>query len=129
MSTPSLAAAQACSAPGAVAEAAAAAARTAAERDRLQAALTGLGIEVAPGSQAPYLLCRAPGHPYVRERLRELGIAVRRGDTFPGLTGEHWRTAVRDRASSDRLAATLCGRCSARSERRVTPGTTPGASG
>ncbi len=107
VSTPALAAAQACSTPAALAEAAAAAAVVAAERERLQAALVSLGIEVTPGSRAPYLLCRAPGHPYVRARLRELGIAVRRGDTFPGLTAEHWRTAVRDRASSDRLTAAL----------------------
>ena len=107
VSTPALAAAVACSAPQAVAQAQARAAGTAAERRRLERALLGLGVEVAPGSVAPYLLCRAPGHPYVRARLRELGIAVRRGDTFPGLTGEHWRTAVRDRASSDRLTASL----------------------
>jgi len=107
VSTPALAAAQVCSGPAALAEAAAAALVTAQERDRLQVRLTGLGIEVSPGSRAPYLLCRAPGHPYVRDRLRELGIAVRRGDTFPGLTGEHWRTAVRDRAGSDRLTGAL----------------------
>jgi len=43
----------------------------------------------------------------VRESLRDMGIAVRRGDTFPGLTGEYWRTAVRDRAASDRLIDAL----------------------
>ncbi|HEU0103538.1 MAG TPA: Rv2231c family pyridoxal phosphate-dependent protein CobC [Mycobacteriales bacterium] len=107
VSTPALAAAQACSTPRARAEAVAAADATARERVRLTRTLGSLGIEVTPGSVAPYLLCRAPGHPYVRERLRELGIAVRRGDTFPGLSAEHWRTAVRDRASSDRLTAAL----------------------
>ena len=107
VSTPALAAAQACSAPPALAEAAAIACDTARERERLQGRLTGLGVDVVPGSQAPYLLCRAPGHPYVRDRLREVGIAVRRGDTFPGLTAEHWRTAVRDPSSSDRLTAAL----------------------
>ena len=55
--------------------------------------MTALGVEVTPGSQAPFLLCRVPGGPSIRERLREQGIAVRRGDTFPGLTAEHWRTA------------------------------------
>ena len=107
VSTPALAATAACSRPAAVAEAAARAERVAAERRRLERALTALGVEVSPGSVAPYLLCRAPGHPYVRARLRELGIAVRRGDTFPGLTAEHWRTAVRSRAASDRLTASL----------------------
>ncbi len=107
VSSPALAAAEACSTPRAVQEAQDAALTTAAERARLARALTGLGLEVAPGSQAPYLLCRAPGHAYVRDRLREVGIAVRRGDTFPGLTAEHWRTAVRDRAGSDRLTGAL----------------------
>ena len=107
VSTPALAAARACSAPAALAEAADVALDVARERQRLTRALGSLGIEVSPGSQAPFLLCRAPGHPYVRERLREIGIAVRRGDTFPGLTAEHWRTAVRDRRSGDRLTAAL----------------------
>ena len=35
----------------------------------------------------------------MRRHLRDLGFAVRRGDTFPGL-GEEWlRLAVRDRAT------------------------------
>ncbi|HWH29515.1 MAG TPA: Rv2231c family pyridoxal phosphate-dependent protein CobC, partial [Mycobacteriales bacterium] len=77
------------------------------ERDRLEAALRSVGVEVCAGSQAPYLLCRVPGRPDVRERLRDRGIAVRRGDTFPGLTAEHWRTAVRDAERSDRLVEAL----------------------
>jgi histidinol-phosphate aminotransferase len=107
VSTPALAALVACSSPGAVAEAQAAARAVAGERSRLAGLLTGLGIEVAPGSQAPFLLCLSPGHPYVRDRLRAMGIAVRRGDTFPGLTAEHFRVAVRDAAASDRLVASL----------------------
>jgi histidinol-phosphate aminotransferase len=66
------------------------------ERERLERGLLDAGVQVSPGSQAPYLLCRVPGRPDVRDALRGHGIAVRRGDTFPGLTGEHWRTAVRD---------------------------------
>jgi len=34
-------------------------------------------------------------------------VAVRRGDTFPGLTAEHWRTAVRDDAATDALLEAL----------------------
>ena len=105
VSTPALAAAQLCSTPQAVAEAQAGALAGDRERLRLEGALSGLGVEVTPGSVAPYLLCRTPGP--VRDRLRTLGIAVRRGDTFPGLTTEHWRTAVRDRPASDRLVAGL----------------------
>ena len=107
VSTPGLAALAACSTPAAVAEAEASARLLAVERTRLEKALTGLGVEVAAGSRAPFLLCRAVGHPEVRGRLRAKGIAVRRGDTFPGLGDEHWRTAVRDRRSSDRLVAGL----------------------
>ena len=107
VSTPALAAAQACSAPEAVAQVQRDAVDLGVERLRLTRALGGLGVQVAPGSVAPFLLCAAPGHPYVRARLRELGIAVRRGDTFPGLGPDSWRTAVRDRRSSDRLVAAL----------------------
>jgi len=105
VSSPALVAAAACSAPEAVAEAERAAVATAAERVRLEGLLAGLGVEVSPGSVAPFLLCRTPGD--LRARLRGLGIAVRRGDTFPGLTAEHWRTAVRDRAASDRLVGAV----------------------
>ena len=77
------------------------------ERDDLADRLAALGVVVAPGSQAPYLLCHVPGRPDVRERLRDRGIAVRRGDTFPGLTAEHWRTAVRGREQSDLLVDAL----------------------
>ena len=107
VSTPALAALQACSAPGAVAEAEAVAVEVAAERARLEGLLLGLGVEVSPGSQAPFLLCRVEGRPDVRDRLRRLGIAVRRGDTFPGLGSDWFRVAVRDRRSSDRLVQAL----------------------
>ena len=42
-----------------------------------------------------------------RARLLGQGLAVRRGETFPGL-GPTWiRVAVRDAATSDRLCAAL----------------------
>lgn len=107
VSTPALTAARLCSRPEAVAEAAARGEHVNQDRERLERLLTGLGVEVSPGSVAPFLLCAAPGHGDVRARLREVGIAVRRGDTFPGLTMDHWRTAVRDRQSSDRLVGAL----------------------
>ncbi len=77
------------------------------ERTALEQALAAAGVEVSPGSQAPYLLCRVPGRPDVRDVLREEGVAVRRGDTFPGLTAEHWRTAVRGPEERHRLVAAL----------------------
>ncbi|MCW2613120.1 MAG: aminotransferase class [Frankiales bacterium] len=78
-----------------------------AERGRLEQALTEVGVEVSPGSRSSYLLCRVRGRPDVREGLRGKGIAVRRGDTFPGLTDEHWRTAVRGPQESERLVSAL----------------------
>ncbi|MCU1601011.1 MAG: aminotransferase class [Frankiales bacterium] len=77
-------------------------------REDLVRRLTEIGVEVTPGSQAPYLLCRVPGRPDVHQRLREQGVAVRRADTFPGLTPEHWRTAVRDPECVTHLMSALC---------------------
>ena len=96
-----------CLARGPVAAARRDAIELAEQRRALERALTDAGVEVTPGSQAPFLLCRVPGRPDVREALRTRGIAVRRGDTFPGLTGEHWRTAVRGEQERARLLAAL----------------------
>lgn len=51
--------------------------------------------------EGPFLLVRLPHAAAVRRRLRDLGYAVRRGDTFPGLDGEWLRLAVRDRTTTD----------------------------
>jgi histidinol-phosphate aminotransferase len=107
VSTLALTALETCLARGPVQAAEQQAQRVAAERERLERALSDVGVEVSPGSQAPYLLCRVPGRPDVRGALRARGVAVRRGDTFPGLTAEHWRTAVRDDEASARLVAEL----------------------
>ncbi|MFJ9737875.1 Rv2231c family pyridoxal phosphate-dependent protein CobC [Streptomyces sp. NPDC101166] len=104
VSTPALAAARACVSGRAVAEAAHAARRGAADRGYLVAGLerfAGHGVRVAGPAQGPFVLVRVPAAGVVRGRLRELGYAVRRGDTFPGL-GEEWvRVAVRDRRTVD----------------------------
>jgi histidinol-phosphate aminotransferase len=107
VSTPALAALDVCLGRGPVKQAERDAALVAEERARLEQGLTALGVEVTPGSAAPYLLCRVPGRPDVRDALRDKGIAVRRGDTFPGLTPEHWRTAVRSAEASDALLEAL----------------------
>lgn len=108
VSSPALVAAEACSAPRAVAESALAAHVTAADRDHLLARLAGFPELTVRGPAAgPFVLVRLPGAAAVRSRLRGLGFAVRRGDTFPGLGPDYLRLAVRDRATSDRFVTAL----------------------
>ncbi|MEV0176461.1 Rv2231c family pyridoxal phosphate-dependent protein CobC [Streptomyces sp. NPDC050803] len=102
VSSPALAAAQACVEPQALAEAAHAAHRIAADRAHLVAGLGAFaarGVRVAEPAEGPFVLVRLPDAAAVRGRLRELGFAVRRGDTFPGLDEEWLRLAVRDRGT------------------------------
>jgi histidinol-phosphate aminotransferase len=115
VSSPALAAVVACCTPRATAEAAAWAARLVPEREHLVRRLSELpGVWVTPGASASFILIKIsvpgpirPAGPTVRDRLRQAGFAVRRGDTFPGL-GPGWlRLAVRDRATSDRFAGAL----------------------
>jgi histidinol-phosphate aminotransferase len=97
VSTLALEAVAACCAPAAVAEAGLAAHRLARERAAQAAALAAVpGVTVLPGV-APYLLLRLPSGQgeRVRHALRAAGVAVRRGDTFPGLGPDHVRVAVR----------------------------------
>ncbi|MGI5424949.1 Rv2231c family pyridoxal phosphate-dependent protein CobC [Streptomyces sp. CA-179760] len=104
VSTPALAAARACVGPRGVAEAAHAAHRVAADRAHLVAGLARFaeaGVRVVEPAEGPFLLIRLPHAAAVRRRLRDLGYAVRRGDTFPGLDEEWLRLAVRDRTTTD----------------------------
>ncbi|MFF4155377.1 Rv2231c family pyridoxal phosphate-dependent protein CobC [Streptomyces sp. NPDC001678] len=108
VSSPALVAAEACSAPRAVAESALAAHVTAADRAHLLARLAEFPELTVRGPAAgPFVLVRLPGAATVRSRLRGLGFAVRRGDTFPGLGPDYLRLAVRDRATSDRFVTAL----------------------
>ncbi|MBL1089155.1 MULTISPECIES: Rv2231c family pyridoxal phosphate-dependent protein CobC [Streptomyces] len=110
VSGPALAAAEACSAPAALAEAAAAAEEIARDRAHLLARLGEFGeIRVAGPAAGPFVLLRLPGAAGVREGLRARGFAVRRGDTFPGLGPDWLRLAVRDRATTDRFVTALAG--------------------
>jgi histidinol-phosphate aminotransferase len=99
----------ACCAPAAVAEARRAAVELAAARAHQAAELAAVpGVTVLPGA-APYLLLRLPdgaGEP-TRRHLRACGVAVRRGDTFPGLGPDHLRVAVRPADQVARLVAAL----------------------
>ncbi|MEU6572784.1 Rv2231c family pyridoxal phosphate-dependent protein CobC [Streptomyces sp. NPDC046805] len=110
VSTPALAAAEACVAPRALAEAAHAAHRVAADRAHLLGGLTSFadrGVRAAEPAEGPFLLVRMPDAAAVRRRLRELGFAVRRADTFPGLDAEWLRLAVRDRRTTDAFLRAL----------------------
>lgn len=83
--------------------------RVAAERERLLACLRTIpGVTVWP-SAANFLLLQARGVVDLRQRLLTQGVAVRRGDTFPGLGPDHVRVAVRDPAASKQLITALRG--------------------
>ncbi|WCD85764.1 putative aminotransferase [Streptomyces xanthophaeus] len=104
VSAPALVAAEACVAPAALAEAEEAARRIAVDRAHLLAGLAEFDeIRVAGVAQGPFVLIQVAGAAEVRVRLRALGFAVRRGDTFPGLDRSWLRLAVRDRATTGRL--------------------------
>ncbi|MDQ3886117.1 MAG: Rv2231c family pyridoxal phosphate-dependent protein CobC [Actinomycetota bacterium] len=91
-----LEAVRACSTPAAVAEATAAAAEMVGHRRWMVAELSAVpGVQVHTPAAAPYLLLRVPDGERVRTALRRDGIAVRRAATFPGLTPDHLRVAVR----------------------------------
>jgi histidinol-phosphate aminotransferase len=108
VSSPALAAVQACCGPRAQQEATAWAREMDTERDRVAGTLNRIpGVVVTPGARASFLLLHVAGGPGVRERLRAAGFAVRRGDTFPGLGPDWLRIAIRDRATNDRFATAL----------------------
>ncbi|QCX75775.1 Threonine-phosphate decarboxylase [Streptomyces sp. YIM 121038] len=109
VSSPALAAAEACVAPRALAEAGHVAHRVAAERQHLVAGLRALpGVEVVGPAEGPFVLVRLAGAAtVVRERLREGGFMVRRGDTFPGLGPDWMRVAVRDRPTTEAFLRAL----------------------
>ncbi|MFD9634881.1 Rv2231c family pyridoxal phosphate-dependent protein CobC [Streptomyces violascens] len=108
VSTPALVAASACMEPRALAEAEAAAARGASDRAHLLAGLTEFEeVTVVEPAEGPFVLVRIEGAAEVRARLRGLGFAARRGDTFPGLGPEWLRLAVRDRATTNRFLQAL----------------------
>ncbi|HEX4703331.1 MAG TPA: Rv2231c family pyridoxal phosphate-dependent protein CobC [Pseudonocardiaceae bacterium] len=103
-----LTAVKACATPKAVAEAERAAVELVTHRTWLADQLAQLpGIEVHQPAAAPFLLLRVPDGPDLRMALRDRGIAVRRADTFPGLTQDHLRIAVRSPRRSAPLLAAL----------------------
>jgi histidinol-phosphate aminotransferase len=102
VSTPALVAAAACSSPVAIAEAQAVASRIATDRAYLTKRLASYdGVEIAGLPQGPFVLLQVRNGRKVRQRLRDRGYAVRRGDSFPGLGPTWMRIAVRDPHTTD----------------------------
>jgi histidinol-phosphate aminotransferase len=97
VSSLALEATEACMSPGAVAEAEAGALAIGARRGELVDELAGIpAVAVTTPAAGPFVLLRVRGSAGLRRALAERGIAVRRGDTFPGLSGEYVRVAVRE---------------------------------
>jgi cobyrinic acid a,c-diamide synthase len=90
--------------PAAGREAHAAALDLARWRAHLTRGLIGLGLAPIPSATSFVLVEVGVG---VRERLRRAGYAVRRGDTFPGLSPAWVRIAVRDPQLTDGLLREL----------------------
>jgi histidinol-phosphate/aromatic aminotransferase/cobyric acid decarboxylase-like protein/adenosyl cobinamide kinase/adenosyl cobinamide phosphate guanylyltransferase len=81
--------------------------RVAAARAELAASLACLpGVRVWPAA-ANFLLIQVPDGPAVHAGLARRGIAVRPARTFPGLTADHIRLAVRDPSENRRLVEAL----------------------
>ncbi len=95
------------SAPAAVAETRRTAEAIAADRAAMIPRLRALGVAVHEPAAGPFLLIRVPDAELLRKRLADKGIAVRRGDTFPGLDAGCLRVAVRPAAEVDRLVAAI----------------------
>lgn len=110
VSSPALAATEACVTDAAVMHSRDWAEQTARDRGRLVARLHEVpGVRVLEPAAASFVLLCVPGGEGVRGRLRERGLAVRRGDTFPGLGPDWIRVAVRDEATGARFAHALAG--------------------
>lgn len=98
VSTPAIDAMLACCTPEAAEHTAAITADLPARRDALASHLRSLGLRVVD-SEAPFLLVETSAidrRRSIRPALAERGIAVRRGESFPGLSETWIRLAVRD---------------------------------
>ncbi|WP_406860173.1 Rv2231c family pyridoxal phosphate-dependent protein CobC [Streptomyces sp. HUAS MG47] len=108
VSAPALVAAEACMSRAALAEAEHAAGRIAVERAHLLAGLAEFDeVRAVTAAEGPFVLIRVDRADVVRRRLRDLGFAARRGDTFPGLDHDWLRLAVRDRPTTNRFLQAL----------------------
>ncbi|MEO6712769.1 MAG: Rv2231c family pyridoxal phosphate-dependent protein CobC [Mycobacteriales bacterium] len=98
---------EACLTPAALHEAHEAAAEIAVEASLFAGSLAEIpGVTVLP-TAANFLLLHAPTRDDVHQQLRRRGFAVRRCDSFPGLSSHYIRVAVRDARSNEALVAAL----------------------
>ncbi|MCW2748850.1 MAG: cobyrinic acid a,c-diamide synthase [Nocardioidaceae bacterium] len=105
LSTTAAAAIVACTDERAILEAGERARTITKHRQILTDGLAELGLHVIGGSQAPFVLVKVPDH--LHASLRDVGYAVRRADTFPGL-GRGWvRIAVRKPETTRSLLAAI----------------------
>ncbi|QRP48040.1 Rv2231c family pyridoxal phosphate-dependent protein CobC [Amycolatopsis sp. FDAARGOS 1241] len=96
----------ACCRPAALEEAEKLAVTAEADREYLVSRLAELGLPALGEPRGPFVLVEGPDDG-LRRRLRDVGFAVRRGDTFPGLGPRHLRLAVRSREVTDGFVAAL----------------------
>ncbi|NCB63015.1 MAG: aminotransferase class I/II-fold pyridoxal phosphate-dependent enzyme [Clostridia bacterium] len=73
-----------------------------AERERLTAAMTALGLKVYPSS-ANYLLFRAAGVADLQEKMLRQGVLIRSCANYVGLGGDYYRIAVRLKGENEML--------------------------
>lgn len=83
--------------------------QTSADRDDLVARLQELGLPTVGPARGPFVLVDTArcGAASIRQALAARGFAVRRGETFPGLSPAWIRVAVRDPAIHASFAAAL----------------------
>ncbi|MDO5676954.1 MAG: aminotransferase class I/II-fold pyridoxal phosphate-dependent enzyme, partial [Propionibacteriaceae bacterium] len=106
VSTPAVAATLACLRSRAQEEAVALAEGAARNRADLAQRLRALGLTPVPGA-APFVLVDTLSNESPRQALSELGFAVRRGETFPGLGPAWLRLAVRTPDVHEKLTGAL----------------------
>jgi histidinol-phosphate aminotransferase len=108
VSTPALAAAEACAGDRAVAAEREIAVALAGERAHLVTSPRDVpGITVPGEPSSAFVAVHLENADQVRLELRRRGWAVRRGDTFPGLGADWLRIAVRDTATTDAFIRVL----------------------
>jgi histidinol-phosphate aminotransferase len=77
------------------------------DRERLRPELVRRGFGVLDDRHGSFLLLKHPRARQLHGLLRAHGVAVRRGDTFPGLGSRWLRVAVRGEDDAARFLAVL----------------------